>query len=94
MSFTPPGGNGTMRRTGRSGKRDSAATATAKTPQSLVARLNGDVRTALSDAQLRRQLETRGLEAAPSTPEALARHIAVEIDRWGKVGREAGVRLE
>ena len=68
--------------------------APAKTPQSLVARLNGDVRTALSDAQLRRQLETRGLEAAPSTPEALARHIAVEIDRWGKVGREAGVRLE
>lgn len=68
--------------------------APAKTPQSLVARLNGDVRTALSDAQLRRQLETRGLEAAPGTPEALARHIAVEIDRWGKVGREAGVRLE
>ncbi|HZN22808.1 MAG TPA: tripartite tricarboxylate transporter substrate binding protein [Burkholderiales bacterium] len=68
--------------------------APAKTPQSLVARLNGDVRTVLSDAQLRRQLETRGLEAAPSTPEALARHIAVEIDRWGKVGREAGVRLE
>ena len=68
--------------------------APAKTPQSLIVRLNSDVRTALSDAQLRKQLETRGLEAAPSTPEALARHIAIEIDRWGKVGKEAGVKLD
>ena len=68
--------------------------APARTPQSLIARLNSDVRAVLSDAQLRQQLETRGLEAAPSTPEALARHIAVEIDRWGKVGKEAGVKLD
>ena len=28
------------------------------------------------------------------TPEALARHIRVEIERWGKVIRDAGVRVE
>jgi tripartite-type tricarboxylate transporter receptor subunit TctC len=65
----------------------------ARTPRQLVMRLNEDVRTVLSGAELRRQLDARALEAVPSTPEALARHIAIEIERWGKVGREAGVRL-
>jgi tripartite-type tricarboxylate transporter receptor subunit TctC len=57
-------------------------------------KLNGDVRKALADPEVRRQIEARGLEALPSTPEELARHIGVEIARWTKVIREAGVRLE
>ena len=60
----------------------------------LVLKLNKDVRTVLSGAELRKQLEARGLEAAPGAPEELARHIAVEIERWGKVGRDAGVSLQ
>jgi tripartite-type tricarboxylate transporter receptor subunit TctC len=68
--------------------------APAKTPRILVLKLNQDVRTVLSGAELRRQLDARGLEAAPSTPEALGRHVAVEIERWGKVGRDAGVSLQ
>lgn len=68
--------------------------APAKTPRDLVTKLNQDVRTVLSDAELRKQLEARGLEAVPSTPAELAKHMAVEIERWGKVARDAGVRLE
>ncbi len=68
--------------------------APARTPRNIVAKLNRDVRAVLTEADLRRQLEGRGLEAWPSTPEALAKHIAVEIERWGRVGREAGVKLE
>jgi tripartite-type tricarboxylate transporter receptor subunit TctC len=65
-----------------------------KVERSLIARLNADVRKVLADAELKRQLEVRGLEAFPGTPEALARHIRVEIERWGKVIREAGVTVE
>ena len=65
-----------------------------KVERSLIARLNADVRKVLADAELKRQLEGRGLEAFPGTPEALARHIRVEIERWGKVIREAGVTVE
>ena len=65
-----------------------------KTPRALVLRINQDVRTVLSDPELRRQLEGRALEALPSTPEELAKHIATEIERWGKVAREAGVKLQ
>jgi len=68
--------------------------APARTPRPLIAKLNADVRAVLSDPELRRQLEARGLEALPGTPEALARHIALEIERWGKVGRDAGVRVD
>ena len=68
--------------------------APARTPRPLVTKINSDVGTVLSDAELRRQLEARALEAWPSTPDALAKHIAAEIERWGKVAREAGVRLE
>jgi tripartite-type tricarboxylate transporter receptor subunit TctC len=62
--------------------------------RSLIGRLNDDVRKALAQPELRRQLEARGLEALPSTPEALARHIRAEIERWGKVIRDAGVKLD
>lgn len=68
--------------------------APAKTRRDLVTKLNQDVRTVLADAELRKQLESRGLEAVPSTPPELAKHMAVEIERWGKVARDAGVRLE
>ena len=65
-----------------------------KTPREVLAKLNRDVRAVLSDPDLRRQLETRGLEALPSTPDELARHMDTEIVRWGKVSKDAGVKLE
>jgi tripartite-type tricarboxylate transporter receptor subunit TctC len=68
--------------------------APAKVHRALIVKLNADVRKALADPEVRRQIEARGLEALPSTPEELARHIGVEIARWTKVIREAGVRLE
>jgi tripartite-type tricarboxylate transporter receptor subunit TctC len=54
--------------------------------------MNRDVRTVLGDAELRRQIEARGLEPWASTPEELARHMSAEINRWGKVIREAGIK--
>ncbi|MGZ8229417.1 MAG: tripartite tricarboxylate transporter substrate binding protein [Burkholderiales bacterium] len=68
--------------------------APAKVNRSLVARLNADVRTVLAEAEVKRQLELRGLEAFPGTPAELAQHMRAEIARWGKVIRDAGVRLE
>ena len=68
--------------------------APARTPRNLIVKVNQDVRTVLSNAEMVRQLEAQSLEAFPSTPEALGKHIATEIERWGKVARDAGVRLE
>ena len=68
--------------------------APAKTPRELVAKLNRDVRTVLADAELRKQLQARGLDATPSTPAELAKHIDGEIVRWTRVSKEAGVKIE
>ena len=68
--------------------------APARTPRNLIVKLNQDVRTVLSNAEMVRQLEAQSLEPFPTTPEELGKHIAAEIERWGKVARDAGVRLE
>ena len=68
--------------------------APARTPRNVIVKLNQDVRTVLTNAEMVKQLEAHTLEALPSTPEELAAHIASEIERWGKVARDAGVRLE
>jgi tripartite-type tricarboxylate transporter receptor subunit TctC len=68
--------------------------APAKVPRPLIAQMNRDVRTALADAELRKSIESNGLEPWPSTPEELSRHLRIEIERWGKVIRDAGVKVE
>ncbi|HEX2829850.1 MAG TPA: tripartite tricarboxylate transporter substrate binding protein [Burkholderiales bacterium] len=68
--------------------------APAQVRRPLIAQVNRDVRTVLGDAEVLRSIESHGLEPWPGTPEELARHMRVEIERWGKVIRDAGVKLE
>ena len=56
--------------------------------------VNRDVHTVINEPQMREQLITRGLEIALGTPEDFARYIRTEIERWGKVAREAGISLK
>ena len=65
-----------------------------KMQRPLVLKVNRDVRTVLSEPELRRQIESHGLEPWPGTPEELSRHMRTEIERWGKVIRDAGVKIE
>ncbi len=64
------------------------------TPRALVMRVNQDVHAVVSDAAMKEQFVSRGLEIALSTPEEFARYIRSEIERWGKVVREAGIRAQ
>ena len=65
-----------------------------KVQRPLVLKVNRDVRTVLGEPDLRRQIESHGLEPWPGTPEELSRHMRVEIERWGKVIKDAGVKVE
>jgi len=69
--------------------------APAKTPQAVIAKLQQTLAATLSNQELRDQLATReDSEAIGSTPEAFARLMRSEYDRWGKMIRELGVKGE
>ena len=57
-------------------------------------RVNQDVHAVVNEAAMKEQFISRGLEIALSTPEEFARYIRVEIGRWGKVVRDAGIWVQ
>ncbi|MGQ0752717.1 MAG: Bug family tripartite tricarboxylate transporter substrate binding protein [Betaproteobacteria bacterium] len=68
-----------------------AMVAPAKTPKAVIARLNRELVTILNDPEIKRRLVAHGVEAAPSTPEALGRYMKSEFEKWGKLIAEAGI---
>jgi tripartite-type tricarboxylate transporter receptor subunit TctC len=68
--------------------------APAGTPRPIVNRLNEAIHKALADPELRAQLQSRGAEVAPGTPEELARHIAASMTLWGDAVKRSGASVD
>ncbi len=66
--------------------------APAATPAALVRRLNADLHAVVDTAEMRTQLDSRGLDPWLSTPAEFAAHLQREIRSWDAVIRTAGVR--
>ena len=66
----------------------------AGTPQSIVKRLNTDVVKILSQPDMRERLTGFGFETVASSPEEFAEQIRIEIAKWTKVIKEAGIKVE
>ena len=67
----------------------------AATPRELVMRVSADVNKALNWPEVRQRMLSQGIDqGAAATPEAHAAFVKSEIVRWGKVIKEAGVRVE
>ena len=71
-----------------------ALLAPAGTPHEVVAKLNDEIGKLMDVPDVRKALLGAGVEPAPSSPEAMAQYMAQEMARWGKVVKEAGIRLE
>lgn len=63
----------------------NALAAPAKTPRSVIARLNKDVQAAVNTPDVRKKLHDLNVEAQGSSPEQAAELLASEIKRWGDV---------
>jgi tripartite-type tricarboxylate transporter receptor subunit TctC len=48
----------------------------------------------LLSPEIERQFAQNGVEPANSTPQQLAAYMRAETERWGKVIRTSGIRLE
>jgi len=64
------------------------------TPAAAIERVNTEVNRALATPAIRQRFEALGCEPAGGTPAAFASYVREEVERWGKVIRSAGVRLE
>lgn len=63
-------------------------------PRPIVEKLNQALVTALRDPANRKLMIARGSDPVGGTPEEHARSISMEIDKWVRVAREAGITPE
>ncbi|MBM3343877.1 MAG: tripartite tricarboxylate transporter substrate binding protein [Betaproteobacteria bacterium] len=72
----------------------SAVFAPAKTPAAIVQRLHRDFASALRDNDVRAKLVAAGTEPAMLSPEDTAKKVRNEIERWGKVVKASGMKVD
>jgi tripartite-type tricarboxylate transporter receptor subunit TctC len=65
--------------------------APAKTPPEVIARLHKELFAILTDAAVREQILSHGMETAPGSTEDFARYIRSEYETWGRVVKEAHI---
>jgi len=68
--------------------------APARTPAGIVARLNSELAAILAVPELHRRLEALSFEPIMGTPEEFRARIREEHARWGKLIKEAGIKLD
>jgi len=68
--------------------------APAGTPKPVVAKLNGAINAALKQDDVRARLGGAGIEIQGGTPEAFGAVIKAEIDKWGRIVKQAGIQPE
>ena len=69
----------------------NALAAPAGTPPAVLEALNAAVRQALQEPAVRQRLEALGMRLQASSPEALERLLAAEVERWAGVIRRAKI---
>ena len=68
--------------------------APAGTPPAVLNRLNSELVRSTRSPDVVERLAPDGGEPVGSTAEQFSRHIAVELERWGKLVKETGIRFE
>lgn len=63
-------------------------------PRDVIAKLNAEIGRILRLPDIRDSYATQGAEAEPGTPEQFAGLIKSEIQKWGKVVRDSGAKID
>ena len=68
--------------------------APAGTPRDIIGRLNAEIIKVLNAPDVKERFGKQGVEVRTSTPEQFSTFLRSEVDRWGKVIREAGIKAD
>jgi tripartite-type tricarboxylate transporter receptor subunit TctC len=68
--------------------------APAKTPPAVIAKLNGAISKIIDDPATKTRFRNVGFEGFSSTPDQLGDFIKVQLDKWGKMVADAGIKPE
>ncbi len=66
----------------------------AGTPKAIIVRLNAEILKALDSPDLRERLASIGAEPFGSTPEQLGSYLQSEIEKYGKIVRAIGMKID
>ena len=68
--------------------------APAKTPPTIIAKLNQDLVRVLGQPDVREKMLTQGMEPVSRAPEAFSKYVDSEIAKWAKVVKASGAKAE
>jgi tripartite-type tricarboxylate transporter receptor subunit TctC len=68
--------------------------APAHTPADIINRLNRDVGAILAQPEIKAKLSDQGVDAVTGTPQDMATLIATDLDKWAKVVKATGARIQ
>jgi tripartite-type tricarboxylate transporter receptor subunit TctC len=66
----------------------------AGTPRAIVDKLSADAGKVLTQQEIREKFADLGMEPVSSTPEQFRAHIVAEMEKWGKLIKEANLRID
>ena len=64
------------------------------TPRDIITKLNQDIGRVLDTSEMRQRLVAEGADAKGGSPEEFGRYFRSEMDKWAKVIKAAGIKLE
>ena len=66
----------------------------ARTPRPVIDKLNVEINRLLKTAEVRERFQVLGVAPLGSTPEELGKYLEFEVNRWAKLIKETGVKLQ
>jgi len=68
--------------------------APAATSKNLVTKINADITAILEAPDMKQRLEKLGADPASQSPEDFAKFVRAEVDKWAKVVKQSGARVD